>query len=416
MQPLAPPARIRRDYDVQRRHLPRVRRCADDLLRFACAAPESLQTELDRRLRSLFAQCWNVPYYQDLFTKRGFGLFDARGMEDLASLPLLPRSTLAQHWTRMLSVEAGQNELCAVLSSGSAGEPLRVLKDGFDQVHMWACLRFWMRWLGLEAAPRVALLDSLPGGLEYEASLPLFHDGELRRISLVQERPLERLAEFMPSVVFTDPAGLHAARSVALPGVVLWLSSSQYLPPDVRGGFAAPLLNYYATTESGPIAFECLREAGRFHVMAPDMFVESVAGELVVTRLRESAFPLLRYQTGDQGMVGLGHCSCGARGWWIEGFSGRRACLFRTPAGTRVDAWQLAWLFKQRTLSEFRFTQVQVSRFALELVEPTDGQSLLRELTCALQVLGWPQAEVQVRGGVTLPPMAKPQPFVCECP
>lgn len=73
-------------------------------------------------------------------------------------------------------------------------------------------------------------------------------------------------------------------------------------------------------------------------------------------------------------------------------------------------------MFKQRTLSEFRFTQVQVSRFALELVEPTDGQSLLRELTCALQVLGWPQAEVLVRGGVTLPPMAKPQPFVCECP
>lgn len=416
MPPLAPPARIRRDYDVQRRHLPRVQRCAQDLMRFASAAPESLTAELDRRLRSAFAECWNVPYYQDLFAARGYGRHDVRSLEDLASLPLLSRSSLARHWTQMLRADTGPGELCAVLSSGSTGEPLRVLKDGFDQVHMWACLRFWRRWLGLKGAPRVALLDSLPGGLEYEASLPLFHDGELRRISLVQERPLERLAEFAPSVVFTDPAGLHAALGACLPGVELWLSSAQYLPPDVRTAFAAPLINYYATTESGPIAWECLRETGRFHVMAPDVFVESAAGELVVTRLRESAFPLLRYQTGDQGVVGQGRCACGARGWWIEGFSGRRACWFRTPAGSRVDAWQLAWLFKQHTLREFRFTQVRGSCFVLELVEPREGPTLRHELDRALRALGWAQPEVQVRVGVTLPLMAKPQPFVCECP
>lgn len=114
--------------------------------------------------------------------------------------------------------------------------------------------------------------------------------------------------------------------------------------------------------------------------------------------------------------MGQGRCACGARGWWIEGFSGRRACWFRTPAGSRVDAWQLAWLFKQHTLREFRFTQVRGSCFVLELVEPREGPTLRHELDRALRALGWAQPEVQVRVGVTLPLMAKPQPFVCECP
>src|SRR6185503_5752966 len=102
---------------------------------------------------------------------------------------------------------------------------------------------------------------------------------------------------------------------------------------------AAPIINYYATTELGPIAWECLREPGRFHILHPDVFVESLEGELVVTRLRDSVLPLLRYRTGDRGQVVDEACACGLRGPSILGFLGREPCWFVRPDVERVDAW-----------------------------------------------------------------------------
>ncbi len=42
---------------------------------------------------------------------------------------------------------------------------------------------------------------------------------------------------------------------------------------------------------------------GRFHVLAPDVWLEPDGDEVVVTRLRPSVLPLLRYRPGDTGTV-----------------------------------------------------------------------------------------------------------------
>src|SRR6185503_464688 len=175
----------------------------------------------------------------------------------------------------------------------------------------------------------------------------------------------------------------------------LILSSAQYFSPEQRQRLArvqeAPVVNYYASSDAGPIAWECLAEPGRFHLLLPDVWVEEVDGELVLTRLRESVLPLLRYRTGDRGRVVDGDCRCGRRGRSIEGFSGRRECLFRTADGRRVDAWRLVWLFKHYPLRGFRLTQRGPSDFLLELLPRAtlDGGDLVRRLEQARQQLGW---------------------------
>jgi phenylacetate-CoA ligase len=197
------------------------------------------------------------------------------------------------------------------------------------------------------------------------------------------------------------------------------LSSAQYLAPGQRSraveALGAPVVNYYASTDTGPIAWECLLGSGRFHVLVPDVWVESVAGELVVTRLRPSVLPLLRYRTGDHGEVARDACACGYHGWSITCFAGRRECTFLAPDGREADAWKLAWLFKHYPLDSFRLTQRGAEEFELELRPgggPVDVADLVSRLQAALARLGWAQARV-----VPVPALAiaaageKPEPF-----
>ena len=475
---VAEPARIHRDYEAQRRHLPRIESSARALALAAASEPDALRL-VDERLAGLRSALWGSPFYTEVLREAGLHPSDLGGVRDLRWFPMVDRAALGARWQDLPSVDLGApdaRELVAVRSSGSTGEPITVVKDGYDCVHMWAVLRFWAERLGiapirweaprtlrqkwvagarcrtgagsgsgdprhimqqrspgpepagsgsgrsdsfLTERPRVVLLCALPGGLEYEARLPLLHDGTLTRISTVRPAPLERLRAVRPDVLFSDPAGLHWLAAQERPPLPrLALTSAQRFSPAQRQELAralpCPVINYYATTEVGPIAWECLVEAGRFHVLLPDVWVEAVDGELVVTRLRESALPILRYRTGDRGRVTDGVCSCGARGPSIEGFTGRRACSFVTPSGGAVDAWKLAFLFKYVPLADFRFTQRTVRSFQLEVVsgDRVETERLRGRLLEALRIEGWEKAEIRIdRVDAIEGRGTKPEPF-----
>jgi phenylacetate-CoA ligase len=286
---------------------------------------------------------------------------------------------------------------------------------------MWAVLRFWLRRLGrrLPPRPRVALLCTLPHGVEYRTSLPALDRGTLARISLARPEAAARLGALSPHVVFTDPAGLHWLAAQASPlRPRLLLSSAMHLAADVRrraeAAQRAPVVNYYSTAETGPIAWECREATGRFHVLVPDVWVESVRGELAVTRLRASVLPLLRYLPGDRGEVDHEPCACGHGGPSIVGLDGRRSCAFVAPDGREVDAWQLAWAFQHHPLDGFRLTQVSAGAFILEIAGAAGGTAgVLDRLRASLFSLGWSAPTIVCRRVTRLAlAAAKPEPFV----
>jgi phenylacetate-CoA ligase len=423
---LVPSLRIQRHTAPQRRHLRRALEAAEELAAHARSADQAwLGASLDRRLRGLAASLSRSPYYLDAFRRSGLSPRDLRAVGDLAQFPTLDRPTLQSRWAELPAfdpeaVEA--RELVTVASSGSTGDPVTVVKDGYDCLHMWAVLRFWTAWAGvrLPARPRVALLCSLASGLEYSVRLPLLADGALHRVSLARPRARERLRRARPSVLFSDPAGLHwLAGQPDPPPIRIVLTSAQHFSPaqrrEARRAFVAPVINYYATTETGPLAWECLDTAGRFHVLLPDVWVESLEGEIVVTRLRPSVLPLLRYRTGDRGRVLRDDCACGYRGFSIAGFTGRRACLFLRPDGTPTDAWQLAWLFKHYPLTGFRLTQRGPERFDLEIASVQDhfeAEDLRARLGAALRGQGWERPAIALRVGPGIETRGeKPEPF-----
>ncbi|QSQ28436.1 coenzyme synthetase [Pyxidicoccus parkwayensis] len=427
---VAPRAHIRRDTSTQRVHIPWADSIADGLAHLASLTSEDeARAVLDSRLEHLRGALLESPYYVRRLQEAGLHPGDLQRLEDLAHFPTLERATLARHWDTVPTLPTDSAECVVVKSSGSTGDPVRVVRDRLDCLHMWAVLRFLMSRAGavLPPRPRVVLLDALPGGLEYSVRLPILHDGALHRVSALRDDARERLCRVRPTVLFSDPEGLRwlaEQRDVPTPRLVL--TSAQHLPASLRAVLAekvpAPILNYYATTETGPLAWECLRDgaSGRFHVFAPDVWLEPGLDEVIVTRLRPSVLPLLRYLPGDAGTVRRDTCACGFHGWTLTDFGGRGACHFLTPPGRAVDAWALAWVFKHHTLRAFRLTQLERSRFMLELAGAAEADvgPLRERLTAALRNLGWeePRLEVCHVEAATLAAGTKPRPFRANLP
>ncbi|MCY1032959.1 coenzyme synthetase [Corallococcus sp. BB11-1] len=427
---VAPRARIRRDAQTQRPHLPWALDVAAGLARGASTADEAVaRAALESRLGWLRGALQGSPYYLRVLREAGLHPGDLQRLEDLRHFPALDRATLARHWEDVPTLPAASDECVVVKSSGTTGDPVNVLRDRRDCLLMWAVLRFFTEHTGTvpPPRPRVVLLDVLPGGLEYSVRLPLFHDGALHRVSVLRDDAVARLRRVRAAIVFSDPEGLRwllAHPEVPAPRLVL--TSAQHLPRALRDawehGRGVPVLNYYASTETGPLAWECRRDAnaGHFHVLAPDVWLEPDGAEVVVTRLRPGVLPLLRYQPGDTGTVSRDACACGFHGWTLTGFGGRGACAFHTPTGRSVDAWSLAWVFKHHPLRAFRLTQVSWEGFTLELTDapPDSVGPLCERLSAALRNLGWAAPVVTARtwGAQAPPPAAKPLPFRSELP
>ncbi|NBD09786.1 MULTISPECIES: AMP-binding protein [Corallococcus] len=423
---VAPRARIRRDSHTQWPHLPWALEVAAGLMRGAATEDEArARAALEARLPALRDALKGSPYYVRVLRESGLHPGDLRRLEDLRHFPALDRAALARHWEDVPTLPSASDECVVVKSSGTTGDPVNVLRDRRDCLLMWAVLRFFTERTGTvpPPRPRVVLLDALPGGLEYSVRLPLFHGGALHRVSVLRDDAVARLQRVKASVVFSDPEGLRwLLGHPEVPSPLLALTSAQHLPEALRDAWAhergVPVLNYYATTETGPLAWECLHGAnrGRFHVLTPDVWLEPDGAEVVVTRLRPSVLPLLRYRPGDTGTVRRDTCACGFHGWTLTGFGGRGACAFLTPAGRAVDAWSLAWVFKHHPLRAFRLTQVSLERFTLELAgaPPDSVGSLCERLGAALRNLGWTAPVVEARGAEALAPAAKPLPFRSE--
>ena len=411
--------RLRRQGDVPRRH-------GSALCAATAALHEGVRGPAARhvreRLAALRRRLWRAPAWCERLRASGASPEDLRSLEDLRHLPPLERDDYAPRWQDFTDLD-GDPELHVATSSGSTGQALLCLRSGYDGVHMWAVLRFWIERLAVDLPrrPRLVLLDTLPGGLEYSVRAPQLDGGVLHRLSTLRPGPIERLRRARPAILSSDPAGLHWLLGPCAGGAAglaprLLLSSAQRLSSALRQAvatrFPAPLIDYYAVTEVGPIAWSCPLDGRRFHVLHPDVWVESEAGQILVTRLRDSPLALLRYATGDRGDVEDGTCSCGASGRSIVDFTGREACAFVTPDGRSVDAWALSWLFKDLPLVRFELAQVGAEHFQLSL-EPhatIDLVQLTTRLRRVLVRLGFGAPTVEVRREWA-GPASKPRPF-----
>ena len=185
------------------------------------------------------------------------------------------------------------------------------------------------------------------------------------------------LAEAAPRLITGDPVAFAELKRWEVPvRPALMLSTAVALSPGLRGRlqdhFGCPVVDWYSTTETGPIAATCPGADG-LRVLPHDLWVEALdddglpvadgsRGELTVTGGRNPYLPLVRYRTGDYGR--LVRDVAGVR---ILDLEARDPVFFRATDGGIVNPVDLGRIMRLHSV----FVQHQ-------LLQRADGSCLVR--------------------------------------
>lgn len=341
----------------------------------------------------------HVPYYRRRFAALGLRPGDRLAPESWHALPVLTRRDV-QDAGALLSAERmppGHGEVAEVQTSGSTGEPVKVLNSGVDRL-MWQAMTLREhRWHGRHPSGKLAVIRAFAPavgipeeGLVLENWGPpasqVYRTGPCVVLSLATDvaRQAEWLERHRPDYLLTYPTNLAAligefARSGRRPPALRSVTTiGETVTPALRAAcrdaWNAPVFDTYSSQEAGYLAMQC-PETGLHHVMAESALVEILApdgrpcrpgeaGRLVVTRLHGFATPLIRYELGDYAEAGAA-CPCGRGLPTLARVLGRTRNLVALPGGARH--WPLVGFDRYREVAPVR--QYQLIQQDLENIE-----------------------------------------------
>jgi phenylacetate-CoA ligase len=360
--------------------------------------PSELRRFQDRALRRTLKYADRVPLYHRKYREAGVHIDDIRGIHDLPKLPLITKKDLiAGYPNDIVPVGFNRARAAEVGTSGSSGRPMTMYKDALyifiEALAGERQLRAYdMSWrttritnIGDFSVPNTTDEESLTkvllGNLSTFFTIDNFQNlytGEPVRTVL------DRMESFKPELVIGYTSMLMGLASLkkygkgtsVCPRIII--SSGEVLDTYSRAyiekAFDVPVLNLYATTEGGSIAFECLGRS--FHINADFTHVEildtagvSVAddtfGSVVVTRLYGGGTPIIRY-TGLNDIASLSSdvCGCGLHTPLLKTLEGRKKDAIILPDGRvfppatiPMPLAEAAAAFRTLQIQRFQFVQ-----------------------------------------------------------
>ena len=277
-------------------------------------------------------------FYKALFSTHGFSPREFSELSDLQILPFLTKEVIRKNSTAMKSPLI--DELSRFNTGGSSGSPLIFFlgkeRISHDVAAKWRATRWW----GVDIGDREMVVWGSPIELGAQDRVRLLRDKLFRSellsaFDLSEERMgqfIRRIQRYAPTMIFGYPSVISMLAEYAKErridlsslGVKVVFVTSEKLYDHQRTiieeQFCCPVANGYGSRDAGFIAHEC--PSGKLHICAEDILVEIVnekgevvpageVGEIVVTHTATTAFPFIRYKTGDMGAIDTEGCSCG---------------------------------------------------------------------------------------------------------
>lgn len=385
-----------------------------ELLANESLAPEALaelQNTLSRNIVRWAMQ--ESPYYRRTFSELGVDPEDLTDPQAWAAIPVLDRTTVKAHREEFATSDAVGKNVRDAVTGGSTGEPLRTLHDArIPSIALsWRMYSWWgiqpyddLARIGRWNFGRLATLKNdvswwptkqvyLDASAITTESMTAFH----RDLTRIRPRLLEgyvgALVEFAD---FLDGRGLSIPAPLAVATTAAPLTAP--VRHRLEHTFGAPVRDEYRSSEFGWMAGECDRSDG-LHVFSDVRRIEVLdangdpaapgeVGDLVITDLRNRVFPLIRYRTGDRGILRVEQCACGRTLPLMEPPQGRTIDMIRLPSGT-VLAHRVTALFGEHPESVrlFQFHQLADHSLTVRVVpgDAADARSLIEKTVDTLR-------------------------------
>ena len=325
-------------------------------------------------------------------------------ISSLRDLPFVQKNDLRERGGEYVSSDFAPEQLWVRKTTGSSGPPTLVFYD--------AEFYFDFLLLSLQKVAHTASVQNVgdrpifcvavSGNLacrEFVASDPSKPMGHFVQI-LVQENSIDSfkraprlIEELQPVCVSSKPSVLEMMCSVAsqsldassAPEIVVsgGAEVSSHLRANLEHCFSSRVVDTYGMTEFGLIASES--SAGQLLIDTSAFAVEVIdeqghplppgqVGELVISSLKNTAMPLLRYKTEDLGALD-------GTGTRFERFVGRKIRCFKLADGGLFSPTYFNDLFTRfPNLAEFQLIQERLSDFQL-LIDPLDRSALTSTMT-----------------------------------
>jgi phenylacetate-CoA ligase len=316
------------------------------------------------------------------------------------------------------------------LTSGTTGPPLKVLDTAED----WA---WWRRLFshtlgvaGIEPGDRVALAFSFGPHVQFWAAKEGLQELGAMAMPLggmTSVQRLQTIADLSATALMCTPTyalrllevALEERLEGALDSIAAVICTGEpgaslvSVRQRIEEGFGARCIDHAGLTEVGPFGYPC--PAGGLHLYSEEFACEILdeglrptpsgeRGELVLTPLRRTGFPVIRYRTGDI-VVNTGErCDCGRDDRWLPGGIVGRSDDMVVIRGMNVYPSAIEEAVRGVSGSgEFRITfyseQSGMDEIKLE-VELSDGGAARRLQETMRQQLGLRVRVVPVAAGI----------------
>ena len=302
-------------------------------------------------LKRSVAQAAKSPYYSAKFAELGINPNDVKSVDDITKLPFTTKEDLRLSYPNTMLTVPPEQVLRMHTSSGTTGKPTAIFHTAQD-VQNWAELM--ARCLAMAGARPDDVFQNMSGyglftgglGLHYGAerlgmwTIPAGAGNTARQIMLIRD--------FHVTVIHATPSyAMHVAERMVQEGddpkslgiKIAALGAEPYteeLRLKLQDLYGFKAFNSYGLSEmNGPgVAFECPYQNG-MHIWEDSYIVEIIdpktlqpvadgeVGELVMTTLRRTAMPIIRYRTRDLTKKMTGECECGRKHVRLARFVGR---------------------------------------------------------------------------------------------
>lgn len=307
------------------------------------ASREELRDYQGRLLRKHIAHlAANSPHYRQLFLRHGIDPGAIRSLTDLTQLPFTAKEDLERDPRTFHAVDEREFvDLC--LTSGTLGAPLVLPQTAADLDRLADNEALAFLRMGLDRTDRVLVAVALErcfmAGLAYFLGLTRISASAIRGGSGSIAHLADLVTSQRPTVIIGVPSLLHALAErlraqgfdPSRAGVTRLLCIGEpvrsqnfelsALGTRLREFWQAEIFGTYASTELATSFTDC--PAGIGGHLIPDLIAVEIVddhgqplpaglpGEVVVTPLRVTGMPLLRYRTGDIATLYDTPCACG---------------------------------------------------------------------------------------------------------
>lgn len=280
--------------------------------------PEETEAYRDDRIRRFVQHAAaSVPYYRDLFRDMRLDPRAIGGLDDLAELPVLTKATVQDAPERFVSDAVPARRRVHTHTSGTTGAALQFVTTMDAIRRQWAVWWRYRAWHGIHPGTEVAIFRVLPLVPVSQAGPPFWRANRPGRelyLSAAHLAP-QHLRAFAGELNRRRVPWLHGYPSyiailaalmldvgISLDYPLRWITTgSENLTAHqkrlIEQAFGVRPINRYGLNEA--VANMSEQTDGALYVDEDFAAVEFVDGRIVGTNFCNPAFPLIRYETGD---------------------------------------------------------------------------------------------------------------------